>query len=224
MVFGGVAELAMITGEEKYFEAFHKGEPFYTDYMEAMEPWGMPMDIQGAVDEEGNLAYVTALTTMHQLTQDQGLLDKLVHALHYEFTWKFPYNTRHENEPLRSMKWSSSGGSVTSTHNVHIHQMGNLIAEEIYYVYEQTGDDYILSRLKDTLNWGLGTYNVEDNHFGFGKKGWATEQFFHTDAVQDNPARIEDGGIWPDYLPWAASCVLLSSAVDIPDQYYLPEE
>jgi hypothetical protein len=98
--------------------------------------------------------------------------------------------------------------------------MGNLIVEEMYYAYRHSGNEYILSRLKDTLNWGLGTYNRTDGWFGYGKKGWATEQFFHSDGIQDDPARIPDGGIWPDYLSWAAACVLLSCAADIPDELY----
>lgn len=148
--------------------------------------------------------------------------DHFIHALHYEFSWKFAYNTRHVNEPLKTLNWSSSGGSITSSHNIHIHQKGNLVAEEIYYTYKLTKDPYILSRLKDTLNWGLGTYNREDNYFGFGKKGFATEQFFHSDGKQDDVNRVVDGGIWKDYLSWAASCVLLSSTADIPDEYYKP--
>ena len=217
-----VAEMVKLTGEEKYIKAFNKANKFYYGFLEEVELWGMPIDTRDAVDEEGNLAYITALKTMHEVTKEQELLDQLIHALHYEFSWKFAYNTKFKNEPLKSMNWSSSGGSITSSHNIHIHQMGNLIAEEMYYAYQQTGDEYILNRLKDTINWGLGTYNVEDNHFTYGKKGWATEQFFHSDGKQDDPNRIVDGGIWYDYLSWAAACVLLSSAVEIEDELYLP--
>jgi len=188
---------------------YHKGEL-----------WGTPMDTGDAVDEEGNLAYITGLTTLHKTTGEKKYLNHLLHALHYEFSWKFAYNTRFENEPLKSLNWSSCGGSITSTHNLHIHQMGNLITEEMYYAYQQTKDPYILSRLKDTLNWGLGTFNRHNGQFGFGKKGCATEQFFHTDGIQDDPNRTPDGGIWKHYLSWAAACVLLSSAADIPDEYY----
>jgi hypothetical protein len=219
----GIAELALITKEPKYVEAFNKANNFYYTFLEKVELWGMPMDTRDAVDEEGNLAYITALKTMHELTGEARLLEQLIHALHYEFSWKFAYNTKHVNEPLKSLNWASSGGSITSSHNIHIHQMGNLIAEEMYYVYKQSGDSYILSRLKDTLNWGMGTYNIDDGYFGFGKKGWATEQFFHSDGKQDDPNRIVDGGIWKDYLSWAAACVLLSSCADIPDELYIDQ-
>lgn len=216
----GVAELAKLTGDEKYVESFYKAEAFYWQFHEKVELWGMPIDTRDAVDEEGNLAYVTALVAMHKYNQDSSLMEKLVHALHYDFTWKFAYNTTFTNEPLKSLGWPSSGGCITSSHNIHIHQMGNLIAEEMYYVFLQTGDKHIKSRLKDTLNWGLGTHNPSDNYFGFGKRGWATEQFFHSDGRQDDPKRIEDGGIWYDYLSWAAACTLLSTAVEIEDDYY----
>ena len=215
-----IAELYKITHEKIYLESFNKANPFYFAFHEAVELWGTPMDTRDAVDEEGNLAYITALTTMHQVTNNDQLINQLIHAAHYEFSWKFAYNTQFTNEPLRSLGWQSCGGSITSSHNIHIHQMGNLIGFELYYLYKQTNDDYIYRRLKDTLNWGLGTHNPEDNYFGFGKKGWATEQFFHTDGIQDDSSRIPDGGIWFSYLSWAAACVLLSTAEDIEDEYY----
>jgi hypothetical protein len=215
-----IAEIAAVTNEEKYIKAFKASMSFYKKFLDKVELWGMPMDTRDAVDEEGNLAYITALKTMHELTSEKEYMKQLIHAMHYEFSWKFAYNTRHVNEPLKSLNWYSCGGSITSSHNIHIHQMGNLIAEEMYYAYKFTGDEYILNRLRDTLNWGLGTFNLEDGYFGFGKKGWATEQFFHSDGIQDDPRRINDGGIWPDYLSWAASCVLLSTSEDIPDEFY----
>ena len=218
----GIAELAKITKEKKYIEIFDRANDFYFAFLERVEVWGTPIDTQDAVDEEGNLAYITALKTMHEVTQRDSLLSQLVHALNYEYTWKFAYNTRHVNEPLKSLKWPSCGGSITSSHNIHVHQMGNLIAEEMYYAYKLTQDPYILSRLNDTINWGLGAYNNGDERWGYGKKGWATEQFYHTDGVQDYEDRISEGGIWKDYLSWAAACVLLSSVSNIDDEHYRP--
>ena len=216
----GIAELAKITGEPKYNDAFYHANSFYSVFIEKVEVWGTPIDTKDAVDQEGNLAYITALKTMHEVTGDDALFKQLEHACHYDFTWKFAYNTHHFNEPLKSLNWPSCGGCITSTHNIHIHQMGNLIAEEIYYVYKINRDPYFLSRLKDTLNWGLGTHNNGDERWGYGKRGWATEQFYHTDGIQDFPDRVGEGGIWADYLSWAAACVLLSSVAGIEDEYY----
>jgi hypothetical protein len=117
------------------------------------------------------------------------------------------------------MDWSSAGGSITSTHNVHIHQMGNLVAGDIYYLYTQIGDQYIADRLRDTCIWGLGTFNRVDGEFSFGKAGWGTEQFFHSDGLQDNNLPW-DGGIWKGHIPWAVACVLLNCAEDIPDSFF----
>ncbi len=217
-----LAELAAITGEPGYLAAFARAESYYAAFLDRVELWGMPIDTRDAVDEEGNLAYITALKTFHELTGEPRYAERLLHALHYEFSWKFAYNTRHVNEPLRSLGWPSCGGSITSSHNIHIHQMGNLVAEEMFYAYRLTRDSYILSRLRDTLNWGLATYNRADGQFGFGKQGWATEQFFHSDGVQDDIGRVEDGGIWFGYLPWAGACVLLSCAADLPDELFAP--
>ncbi|MCG8528600.1 MAG: hypothetical protein MI748_19640 [Opitutales bacterium] len=217
------AEAYKYTDNEKYLRSFEKADGYYFQFLKNGCLWGMPMDTGDAPDEECALPYITGAKTIHEMTGKDLYLERLLQTLEYDFSWKFAYNTRHRNEPLKSLNWSSSGGCITSAHNIHIHQMGNLVAEEIYYAWQQTGDDYVLSRLKDTLNWGLGTFNLSDGHFGFGYEGWATEQFFHSDGVQDDPTRVPNGGIWPDFLSWASACVLLSSNADIPDEFYLPE-
>lgn len=139
-------------------------------------------------------------------------------GLHWEYSWKFPYNVAHTNEPLKSMNWSSSGGSITSSHNVSVHQMGNLVAVEMYYLFTKLNDRYIEDRLKDVCIWGLGTYNIKDNDFGFGKTGQATEQFYYTDGLVG--WKPWDGGIWECSLSWASACVLLSCAEDIPSEFF----
>lgn len=221
-VFAASAEMAKLTNDSLYLSACTKALAFYRTFIEKVEIWGMPIDAKDAVDEEGNLAFVTGLKTLHEITKSQDHLKLLEHCLHYECSWKFAYNTRFVNEPLKSMHWCSSGGSITSTHNIHIHPMGNLIVEELKYVYEKTNNHYFLQRLQDTLLWGLQSFNTKAYDFGFGKTGWATEQFFHSDAVQDDQTRIEDGGIWPDYLPWGAACILLSLCMNF--QGVLPSD
>ncbi|MGL5540505.1 MAG: hypothetical protein ACRDBX_02595 [Erysipelotrichaceae bacterium] len=209
-VFAAIAQMAQLDGNPAYLKSVEKAFAFYARFIENVEVWGMPLDANQAVDEEGNLAFITGLKTVHELTQNLIYLDMLVHCMHYECSWKFAYNTRFVHEPLQSLQWSSCGGSITSTHNIHIHPMGNLILEEMQYVVEHTQNEYFMNRMQDTLQWGLQTFNTDSFSFGFGKLGWATEQFFHTDAVQDDPNRVEDGGIWSDYLPWGAACILLS--------------
>ncbi len=206
-----LAQLYAITKDARYQEAFEYSAEYYHTFFQTLEPWGTPIDANDAVDEEGNLAYITALACYHQSSKQAHILDRLLHAIHYEFSWKFAYNTRHQNEPLKSLNWPSSGGSLTSSHNIHLHQMGNLITEEIFYAYQLSQDSYLHSRLLDTFEWGLRTHNSFDGEFGYGKKGWASEQFYHSDGVQNTHEHLEDGGIWPVYLTWAASCVLLSS-------------
>ncbi len=220
--FAAIAELYSVLKDPAYLASLEKADQFYFKAIMRWEPWGTPMDVDHAVDEEGNLAYITGVTTLHRMTRNEAWLYRLERAFHFEFTWKFAYNTQFVNEPLKSMNWSSSGGSITSTHNIHIHQMGNLVAEELYYLVQLTDNPYYKARLRDTVIWGLGTHNRSDGYFGYGLRGFVTEQFFHSDGVQDDIERIPDGGIWPDFLPWASSCVLLSTIADIPDEYYEP--
>lgn len=215
-----LTRLYKITNDEKYLEAAKKGlDHYYTWHLKG-ELYNTPMDTHRAVDEEGNLAFIIACRELHELTHEEKYLQYGLTGLDWEFSWKFAYNTVYSNNPLRDLKWSSSGGSITSTHNPSIHQMGSLVAGDIYYLYQQTKDPYIKARLKDTCIWGLNAYNVHDNYLGFGKKGMATEQFTYTDGVVLPWPHPWDGGIWEANLPWAAACVLLACAEAIPDEFF----
>jgi hypothetical protein len=216
----GAALIYQLTGEKKYLLAAEKAIQHYNTYHQAGELYGTPMDTFNAVDEEGNLSYICGAVELHKATKDQKYIDLAMDGLHYEFSWKFAYNTVYSNEPLRSMNWSSGGGSITSNHNPHIHPMGNIIAGELFYLYEQTGDRYIADRLRDTCIWGLGSFNTKDNDFGFGKTGHSTEQFFYSDGILLPWWRPHDGGVWEANLPWASACPLLSCAEDIPDDFF----
>lgn len=216
----GMALLARITRNESYRESALRAAWHYASWFGTGELYGSPMDTHEAVDEEGNLAYIDACAELHRLTNSADFLHLAQLGLDWEFSWKFPYNTAFSNDPLRRLNWSSSGGSVTSTHNVHIHPMGNLAAGSMHYLYSQTHDDYLASRLRDTCVWGLGTFNRFDGEFGFGATGMATEQFFHTDGLLLPWWRPWDGGVWEAFLPWSSGCILLSSAEEIPPWFY----
>jgi hypothetical protein len=216
----GAALIYQITGDKKYLLAADKAIRHYNTYHQKGELYGTPMDTFNAVDEEGNLSYICGTVELHKTTKDQKYIDLAMDGLHYEFSWKFAYNTVFSNEPLRSMKWPTSGGSITSNHNPHIHQMGNIIAGELLYLYEQTKDKYIADRLRDTCIWGLGSYNTKDNDFGFGKAGHSTEEFFYSDGILLPWWRPHDGGVWEANLPWSSACPLLSCSEDIPDKFF----
>ncbi len=212
--------LYKLTGEEIYLQSAEKAiDHYYTWHLKG-ELYGTPMDTHKAVDEEGNLAFVSACVELHKATGKNTYIEYGKTGLDWEFTWKFPRNVEFSNDPLRSLNWSSSGGSITSTHNPHIHPMGNLIAAEMYYLWQQTKDEYIYNRLKDTCIWGLGCFNRFHNEFGFGKTGYSTEQFFYTDALVCPWWRPWDGGVWEANLSWASACYILSAADDIPDEFF----
>jgi len=216
----GLTLLYKYTGEELYLQGAERAIDHYYGHHLKGELYNTPMDIHRGVDQEGNLAFITACVELHRLTNKAKYLKMGIDGLSWEYSWKFPYNTVHSAEPLKSMNWSSCGGSITSNYNVSIHQMGNLVAGDMYYLYQKTGSDYIAQRLRDVCIWGLGTYNTFDNDFGFGKTGQATEQFFYTDGLVLPWPGPWDGGIWAASLSWASACVLLSCAEDIPDEYF----
>ena len=214
------ALLGAITQEPRYLHAARRAVEHYHTWHVRGELYGTPMDTHRAVDQEGNLAFIAACTELHRHAPDATLLPLLADGAAWEFSWKFPRNTAFTNQPLKRLNWSSCGGSITSTHNVSIHQMGNLVAADLLHLATVTGDTQIFSRVRDTCIWGLGTFNRFDGEFGFGRTGEATEQFFYTDGLVLPWHCSWDGGVWDDALSWASACVLMSCADDIPDSYF----
>jgi hypothetical protein len=216
----GMALMFKFTGDSIYLRSAEKAIDYYHQFHLKGEVFGTPMDTYNAVDQEGNLSFIIAGVELHKLTKNEKYLNYGLDGLNWEFSWKFAYNTAHTNQPLKSLNWSSCGGSVTSTHNPAIHTMGNLVAGEIYYLYKETRDLYIADRLKDVCVWGLGCYNTYDHEFGFGKKGQGTEAFYYSDGLVIPWWKAWDGGIWEESLAWSLACLLLSCAEDIPDDFY----
>gem|GEM_PF-3246598 len=192
--------------DEKYLKAAIKAEKFYFEWLSTLEVWGTPIDAEGAVELEGNLPLVIAERLLCEITGTDRSLNNLVHAINYDLSWKWAYNTHLENPPLKELDWKSIGGNVASTCNIHLHPMSNMILDELWYVYEKTGDPYYKSRYEDSFKFGLECINLKEGEFGFGKPGWGTEQFFHTDAIQGQGP--PDGGIWVRFLPWATAAIL----------------
>lgn len=214
------ATLGRITNDQRILDSARRGLEWYNAFHRRGELFGTPMDARKSVDEEGNLAFLTAAVEMHRATSDPRFLDMALDALHYEFSWKFAYDTAHTNDPLRRLGWQSTGGSITSTYLPMIHPMGNIVAGETHHVWRETEDPHLASRLRDTCVFGLGIFNREDGEFGFGLRGQATEQFFNSDALICPWNRPWDGGVWEASLPWAAASVLLSAAEEIPDRFF----
>ncbi len=198
----------LIFEDERYLEAAIHAEEHYFNQLRTLEVWGTPIDAEGAVEVEGNLPLIKGERLLYEITGNERYLRNLEHAINYDFTWKWSYNTHLVNEPLRSMDWLSQGGNGASTCNIHLHPMSNMTLEDLWFLAEKTGDPYYKQRYWDSLDFGMGTINLEDGQFGFGKAGWGTEQFFHTDAMQSQGP--PDGGIWYRFLCWSTAAVLHS--------------
>ena len=203
------AQLYQITQEKSYLDIAGRAMDYYRQFVESFHVYGCPHDAYKSPDEEGILAWINAATVLHSITGDKAYLDDLRMGLDYEFSWKFAYNVQSEVEPLKSMKWASTGGSVTSVNNSHIHPMGSAIAECILYAARQTGDSYYWSRLSDTLRWTLNAYLHYDGEYGWGKKGLINERFCYTDSLLTE--RFPDGSpasTWFCGHSWASGSVL----------------
>ena len=210
------ANLYRITKDKRYLNVAERAMDFYRNDVKAFHVYGCPHDIWKSPDEEGILAWIEAAKILHEVTEEEQFLDDLLAGLDYEFSWKFAYNVVNEVEPLKGINWCSTGGSVTSVNNSHIHPMGSAIAPSILYAYQQTRDEYWKSRLIDTVRWSLTVYIHNDGDYGWGRKGLINERFCYTDSLLNE--RFADGSpasTWFCGHSWASGAVLEGLVGDI---------
>lgn len=206
--YAAMAYFTYITQSKKYMKAMAKANEYYYEFVKKMECYGTPPDTYLAVDSEGVLSFIKASRLMHMITNDDKYLEQIKHAFNYEFSFKFSYNVK-AAKPLSKINWSSSGGSVTSICNPHIHPMSNNIIDDMIYYLEKRSDDYIQSRLNDTVLWELQSYNSYDGEFDYGKKGWMSERFCYSEGLMtERYQNGEKSSVWFAFLPWGAANVL----------------
>ena len=208
-----------LTGEREYLAGLLESEKWYHDtYVRHQECYGGPLDIDKNIDSEGILAYIRAVRNLHgilrrddpeELDGQEALLDHLRDALYYEFTFKFCYNSPVKTPPLSTVGWSSCGGSITSVTNPHIHPMSSSVMDEMRYYLHFREDAYIRGRLEDTVRWSCQCHNTRDGEFGYGRTGWMSERFCHSEGLltetwpDGSPAST-----WFALMPWACGSIL----------------
>ena len=137
-----------LTGEKRYLEACRKALVYYGQSVRELCCFGSPMDTWKSVDQEGNLAYIRAARLMHVITGEACFLQCLKEGAHYQFLWQYGFKARPECPPLKD-HWNACGGSITSVSNPHVHPMGVLVIEDLFYLADQTGDAYYSQRAQD---------------------------------------------------------------------------
>lgn len=211
-----LAYYSWLTNDNTYLDSMKRSEKhYYETYIKRMECYGAPLDADKAIDSEGILAYIKALRYLHALTGEKLYLDHMRDAIHYEFSFKFCYNSPIQIPPLSKLGWSSCGGSITSVANPHIHPMSSNLVDELLYYVEQTDDSYIRDRMMDTIKWGCQTYNRFDKEYDYGKKGWMSERFCHSEGLVTET--YEDGAMastWFCLMAWASGCIIEGLAGD----------
>lgn len=204
------AYYSFLTDDKQYIDhLLHSEQHYHKAYITHLECYGGPLDIDKQIDSEGILAYIRAVRWLHEITGDSLLLDHMRDALHYEFTFKFCYNSPIQVPPLSKVGWSSCGGSITSVSNPHIHPMSSSIVDEMIYFVQKTGDEYVQSRLSDTILWSCQVSNTYDKEYDYGKTGWMSERFCHSEGLLTE--KYPDGSpasTWFALMPWACGCIL----------------
>ena len=107
------AYLAFVTGDAAHLPQLLRSERYYHEaFVCRQECYGGPLDIDRQIDSEGILAYIRAVRWLHALTGEDALLDHMQDAFHYEYTFKFCYNSPVKVPPLSTTGWCSCGGGA----------------------------------------------------------------------------------------------------------------
>ncbi|MDE6442147.1 MAG: hypothetical protein K2L12_05305 [Clostridia bacterium] len=200
--------LYLVTCDNKYLDSAIKGEDYYAPFVFALNVYGTPMDTRKAVDEEGNLAFITGARMLHEITGADKYKDYLKAAADYEFLWRYSFNSRPDYSPLNN-GWRSRGGAVTSISNPHIHPMGLLADSAIRYYYSLTGDEYYKDRADDSTAFIMQCLEMYPEKTGYGRYGVLSERWCPSDGLTIE--RYSDGreySSWFSYNLWAAACTL----------------
>ncbi len=204
------AYYSYLTGEKKYLDGLRASEKWYHEaYIRHEECYGGPLDIDKNIDSEGILSYIRAVRYLHAMTGEEVLLNHMRDALYYEFTFKFCYNSPIKVPPLSKAGWSSCGGSITSVTNPHIHPMSSSVIGEMEYYLGQRDDAYVAERFNDTVLWSCQCHNSYDGEFDYGKTGWMSERFCHSEGLLTE--HYPDGSVastWFALMPWACGSIL----------------
>ncbi|OOM80053.1 hypothetical protein [Clostridium sp. BL-8] len=205
-----LAYYCYLTGDKSHMDSLRKSENhYYEEYVKQMECYGAPLDTDKATDSEGILAYIKAIRFLHALTGEKSYLKHMKDAICYEFSFKFCYNSPVKVPPLSKSGWSSCGGSVTSIANPHIHPMSSNLIDELLYFAENMEDKYVKDRMMDVIGWGCQTYNTYDREYDYGKKGWMSERFCHSEGLVCE--KYDDGSLastWFCLMPWASGAII----------------
>ncbi len=211
-----LAYYSWLAKDRAHLDSLKKSEKhYYEEYICHMECYGAPLDTNKTVDSEGILAYIKAVRYIHVMTGDKIYLEHMKDAICYEFSFKFCYNSPVKIPPLSKLNWSSSGGSVTSVCNPHIHPMSSNIIDELLYYIENSDDVYVKDRLLDIVGWSCQNHNTYDREYDYGKKGWMSERFCYSEGLLTET--YSDGSpasTWFCLMPWAIGSILDGLAGD----------
>ena len=89
------------------------------------------------------------------------------------------------------------------------HPMSSSVMDEMLYYLRFRDDSYIQSRLEDTKLWSCQCHNTFDGEYGYGKTGWMSERFCHSEGLLTEkwPDR-SPASTWLALMPWACGSIL----------------
>jgi len=206
---GALVRAFQFTRKPVYLAAAEKAFGCYHTFVRDLCCWGTPVDTAWAPDEEGVLGFIRAAALLHRVTGKDEYLKALGEGAEYEYLWRYGFRARPQAPPLKGSGWNSCGGSGTSVSNAHVHPMAQIVAAELRYLAEQTGDAYHRARMEDGLQWALNTLALYPDVTGYGRLGVMSERFCPSDGLLEE--HYPDGtpaSTWFTYHGWGAAAAL----------------
>ena len=110
---------------------------------------------------------------------------------------------------------------MTSVSNPHIHPMGAIINEDLYYLGEQLHDTYYCDRAEDGISWLMQTLELYPDKTGYGQYGILSERWCPSDGLT-----IERYSNGRPYSSWFSSNLwaVANALEQVCEEYFKTEE
>jgi len=176
-----LAEEARRSGRQDYLEAALKGGEWYEQFLQDQFIYGAPEDVHLSPTSEDGYNAILAYTALYRATGSEHWLQAALASAYYTVTYRWAYNIIFpEHTILAQYDFHTLGADLASSANNHLHNYGLVCLPEFAELYQATGDEYLLQRARDHLDWAHQFIAREDGDFG-ARKGMVPEQWFNTD-------------------------------------------
>jgi hypothetical protein len=158
-MIAATALIASLSNSLHYQKCAQLAFDYYLNGYAKGELYGSANDADNAVNSEVNLGFIEACSELYALTLNEKYIEATSMALHWEYSWKYAYNSLYFNKIEQYTLNQTCGVSVNGVAQPELSAFNNCISGSLFQHYCFTGNPYHGQRLEDLCRWSLSTVN-----------------------------------------------------------------